>query len=76
MTATLLRLLAALWRPLAAVLGGLAAYGKGRADAARARDLDDARGYQQTMERAIDAPVHTDASAARQRMRARDPDKR
>ncbi len=76
MSAALLRLLAALWKPLAALLGGLGLYAKGRADAATARDLRDAKGYQETMEKAHDAPVHTDAAAARRRMRARKPDQR
>ena len=76
MNASLLRLLAALWKPLAWLLGGGALYGKGRADAARARDLRDAKGYQETMEKAHDAPVHVDAAAARGRMRARKPDQR
>jgi len=75
-SATILRLLLVLWKPLAAVLGALGLYGKGRADAARARDLRDAKGYQETMEKAHDAPVHVDAAAARRRMRARKPDQR
>jgi hypothetical protein len=75
-SADLLRLLAALWKPLAWLLGALGLYGKGRADAARARDLRAAREYQKTMEKAHDAPVHTDAAAARRRMRARKPDQR
>ncbi len=35
MNAALLRLLAALWKPLAALLGALGLYAKGRADARR-----------------------------------------
>ena len=76
MTATLIRLLLVLWKPLAALFGGTALYGKGRADAARARDLRDAKGYQETMEKAHEAPVHVDAAAARDRMRARAADQR
>lgn len=75
MTATLLRLFMLLWKPIAAVLAGLAIYGKGRADASAKRDLRTAREYQSTMERATDAPVHTDLSAAADRMRKRDPRK-
>ena len=71
MTALVLRVLAVAWKPILAVLAALGLYAKGRADAATTRDLRDARDYQKTMERASDAPVHTDADVARKRMRER-----
>ena len=74
--AAILRLVAALWRPLAAILGALALYRKGRADEVTRRDLKDAKAATETFERAADAPVHTDPDLARRRMRDRDPDQR
>lgn len=71
MLATIISLLAQFWKPIAALLGGFVVYGKGRADAKAKADLRDARDYQKTMERAANAPVHTDADLARQRMRER-----
>jgi hypothetical protein len=69
------QLLLALAKPFAKVLAALGLYAKGRADAATARDLRDAHAYQETMQEAINAPVHSDAAAARQRMHDRDPRK-
>lgn len=76
MSALVLRLIALLWRPVLALLGALGLYAKGRADAATNRDLRDAREFQQTTERAADAPRHSDPAVARDRMRKRDPGKR
>lgn len=76
MLTTILALLAQFWKPIAALFAGFAAYGKGRADAKAKADLRQAKEYQDTMERAADAPVHTDADLARERMRARDPNQR
>jgi hypothetical protein len=72
MTATIIRFLLLAWKPLAAILAGLGLYAKGRADAKAKADLRDAKEYQSTMERAANAPVHTDADLARQRMRERE----
>lgn len=76
MTALLIRLALTLWKPIAALLAALGLYAKGRADARARADLQAARDYQQTMERAADAPVHSDPATARQRMRDRDPGQR
>lgn len=76
MTALLIRLALTFWRPIAALLAALGLYAKGRADAKAKADLRDASAYQETMEKAADAPVHSDPDLARRRMRDRDPDQR
>jgi hypothetical protein len=75
MTATIIRFLLAAWKPIAAILAGLGLYAKGRADAKAKADLRDAKAATETFERAANAPVHTDLSAAADRMRNRDPRK-
>lgn len=68
-----LRIIAALWKPLAALLAVLGVYGKGRADARQKERQRDLEAYRETRERMDAAPRHTDADAARQRMRERKP---
>lgn len=71
-SATIQRLLAALWRPLAALLGGLGLYAKGRADAKARRDLRDARAEIETRRRADAAEiVGNDPDAAARWLRER-----
>jgi hypothetical protein len=74
--ALILRLVAALWKPVLALLAALGLYAKGRADARAAADARKAQDFKSTRSRTSHAPVHTDPAAARQRMRNRDPDKR
>ncbi len=74
--ALFLRLVAALWRPVLAVLAAVGLYAKGRADARAREDARKAKGFQSTIERISDAPVHSDPAAARRRMHDRDPDQR
>ncbi len=68
---TWLRLIAALWRPLAALFAVLGLYGKGRLDQRRARKLDELGGYRDTREKMDAAHRHTDPDLARKRMRER-----
>ena len=66
MTATILRLIMAAWRPLAAILGALGIYAKGRADANGKAAMKDAKEYRETRKRVDEAEtVGNDPDAAR-----------
>ncbi len=67
-----LRIIAALWKPLAALLAVLGVYGKGRADARQKAKQRDLEAYRETRERMDAAPRHTDADAWRRWLRERD----
>lgn len=67
-----LRIIAALWKPLAALLAVLSVYGKGRADARQKERQRDLEAYRETRERMDAAPSHTDAAAWRRWLRERD----
>jgi len=66
-----LRIIAALWKPLAALLAVLGVYGKGRSDARQKAKQRDLEAYRETRERMDAAPRHTDPDLARKRMRER-----
>lgn len=60
-----LRILLALWKPIAALLGLVAAYWKGRADARAKAKLDRAQDALKTRERIDHAEIEKDPDAAR-----------
>jgi hypothetical protein len=67
-----------LWRPIAAVLGALGLYFKGRSDAKRKADLKDLTGFKKTTERMqdADAAMGDDPDVLRDSLRDRDPKQR
>jgi hypothetical protein len=74
----LLRLLLALWKPIATLLGFGATYLKGRADARQKATLQAQKTYinkRKAMDNADDS-LPSDMGVIRDLLRARDPDKR
>lgn len=63
---------------VAAILGAVGLYFKGRSDAKAKSDLKDLRGFKETTERMqdADAAFGDDPAILRERLRKRDPDKR
>ena len=65
MTAAILGLLRTFWKPLAALLAGFAAYGKGRADAKAKADLRNAKAKLETRKRIDGADIADGPNTAR-----------
>jgi hypothetical protein len=73
MIAAIIRvILGGLWKPIAAILGALGVYFKGRSDAKAKRTAQDAKAYRETNERVSNETDSTDPDdVVRQRLRDR-----